>query len=332
MTQARGRTVGGTIAAGLELLFRNPMIFLILSLPQAVSRTGQYPFADYYDALDQINRFVLPRPTPPQYPTNWDGADFSQHPSWVPIAPVATGPSLDTIAGSAIIGTVSVIFFVLLVTALYVFHYATVCVATRESELGARPDLWQVYRASFENLPALIWANILVTLVVLPGVVLAVGFYAIGARLGVPMLTGIFAGVVGTIWVLHVSIRFVFVTPVVLFEQYRGSAALRRSSELSDGSWMRIFGIFAGDVLLFGLTIAILYEATRTVGPMFGYYQLMPWDQYSWIPASGAIIGMGLLTALVALWARQIVPITMMLFYSDITGGSVQIETRGSAP
>jgi len=153
------------------------------------------------------------------------------------------------LSGLGIVWLIGMIMFVL-ATALV---YAAVPVVLQEAVLGRPTTLSAVWRRAWPRVPALLGTVLLMALVVMvPVLLLTVGLFAL--VIGVMATSDsssaplwVMLGFLGVLATLPLGtwlwVKFSLAPAVVIFEEQRPIAALRRSSQLVRGDWWRVFGI-----------------------------------------------------------------------------------------
>ena len=145
--------------------------------------------------------------------------------------------------------------------------------AVASDSAGSSITFEDSYRFGLSRLGPILVVGLLVGIAVIvsviPGILIA---------LGVPVL-GILVAIVAGFWV---GLRLAFSMPVLVIENKRGSAALRRSWELVRGLWWQVFGVLIIAGLLSGIVSGILAAPfgsnwfLRSIGAMIGSIVTVP--------------------------------------------------------
>ncbi|MFC1442014.1 hypothetical protein ABUW04_27545 [Streptacidiphilus sp. N1-10] len=235
----------------------------------------------------------------------------------------STGQGL-TMAG---FGGGAVLIIALGALACYLVGSTTSTAVLRHAVLGQKVTVRQVWRESRPHL----W-RVLAVCLLLAGGVLAVLVVAVGlaAGIGAAAQSGAaFGATLLLFWlpamvaVLYVTVRLVLVIPVVVLENQRPVAALRRAWKLNGGAWWRSLGI----PYLVSLVGSVVGQLILIPAVVIG--SLPVFDQLSRTPDTAATphIGFGAVAffyltaavggALVTVLAMPLTPLTNGLLYLD---------------
>ncbi|MFE0458626.1 hypothetical protein ACFW1A_05100 [Kitasatospora sp. NPDC058965] len=127
----------------------------------------------------------------------------------------------------------------------------------------------------------------------------------------------------GTAGALHVGVRLLLAVPVLVLEEQRPVAAVRRAWRLNEGAWWRTLGISYA-VTLIGDAVARSVTTTLAAGVL----QLLPQDALdggsdvsaSWLSGSGVLVlavGCAAVLALLSVARAPLAPLTSGLLYLD---------------
>jgi hypothetical protein len=182
--------------------------------------------------------------------------------------------------------TTSILYFVVLTP----FLTAAVVRAAADAYQGLEVSVSRAYRAALPRTHSILWVTILTALAVLAISSPVIALALLSAATGEEALVGlaVVLGVVAVVPATMVVIRFLFGAAVVVVDDQRGSAALRRSWRLVRGLSWKVFGamILTGLlVLAFMLVLqlvffGIFFATGGTLTPAF----------YVWVAAVTVVI------------------------------------------
>ena len=211
--------------------------------------------------------------------------------------------------------------------ACYLVCSTTSTAVLRHAALGRKVTVRQVWRESRPHL----WRVLAVCLLLggggLAAMVVAVGLAAaIGAA---AQSGGAFAGTLLLFWlpamvaVMYVTVRLVLVIPVVVLENQRPVAALRRAWKLNEGAWWRSFGIPYLVGLVGSVAGQLILLPAVVIGslPLFDQISRTSDNATSMQIDFGAVaffyLATGLGAALVMVLVLPLTPLTNGLLYLD---------------
>lgn len=155
---------------------------------------------------------------------------------------------------------------------------ASLVTVIAQAAAGRRPNFGLALREGFRRLMAILWVTVLLFLAILvlliPAIAagIAVALNPTSVGLGILYLLVLLASFVP---IYFVVIRFLFAASIVVVEQHRGVAALRRSWELVRGLGWKVFGNFLlislvaggiifGIVLIGGIVLSVALFASAS--------------------------------------------------------------------
>ncbi len=259
---------------------------------------------------------------------------------------------------AAVLVPLGVAFGVLMLLGMIVFLLATAVVQAaapvvlQEAVLGRPVTFGQVWRRAWSRVWSVIGTVLLTWLIlIVPMVLLAaafVGLIVYTATLGdqdgfVPLIVagllgGLLLGPVAT-WLY---VRFSLAPTVVVFEQQRPMAALRRSTVLVRGNWWRVFGIGLLAYVMAGVIGYMIQMPFQMIGMLPGLFD--PADLGA-EPSGGEVLAlfgglmlMSFVSQLVSqLFTSVFPPLVIGLLYVDLRMrtenlGPVLAQAAGTAP
>ena len=219
-----------------------------------------------------------------------------------------------------------------LVTALGALACYLVCSTTctavlRHAALGQKVTVRQIWRESRPHLWRVLQVCLLLTLGSMVTMVVAVG---LAAGIGAAAQSGAaFAGSLLLFWlpamlaVLYVTVRLVLVVPVVVLENQRPVAALRRAWKLNEGAWWRSLGIpylvglvgsVAGQLILLP---AVVIGALPLIGQLSRTPDTATTAQIDFGAVAFFYLATGIGVAVVTVLVLPLTPLTNGLLYLD---------------
>jgi hypothetical protein len=206
-----------------------------------------------------------------------------------------TAPPTDETAVQLLV--VTLIFLLIQFLIVQPFLVAAVTRAAADAYLGERVSVGRTYRYALSRLLAILWITILTLIVTLLGFILLI-------------IPGIIA-----------FVRLALTAPVLIVEDVRGTGALRRSWNLTRGSFWRLLGVLILATLIAAVASLIITIPAEVVAVVIG--------PDGW-PVSA--LGSVLATVLVTPFSTLIV----VLFYFDMRirkeGFDIEVMARELAP
>ncbi len=164
-----------------------------------------------------------------------------------------TGDSAAVLGGTAI-----ELVLGLLISALAI---ATLFRIIANAYLGQPVDWRSALRAGLTRMLSALWISVIIALVavvVVAVVVLLIVVAARGASPGLAVLVGFVLGVPAVGFLIWFTVGARLATPVLMLENVRGTAAVRRGLRLVRGTWWSVFGtLFLMDILV-GIASGVL--------------------------------------------------------------------------
>ncbi|MHA6761038.1 DUF7544 domain-containing protein [Streptacidiphilus sp. PAMC 29251] len=237
-------------------------------------------------------------------------------------------PSNSQIAQLLTFGGLAFLLAALMFFSCYVVA-STVCTTVlRHAVLGEKVTTRQVWAESLPHLWRVAGDNLLLGLASMLSIAVPIALAAgVGAVTGSAAAFGLLALLVfpGLGFAVYVSVRLVLVAPVLVLENERPIAALRRAWRLNEGAWWRSLGIpylvnligsFAGQVILIPFAIVAVLAGMTTM-PTGSTYQDGTDPTFPLGSIMVFYLVMSVAIAVVNLLTTPLAPLTNGLLYMD---------------
>ena len=235
-------------------------------------------------------------------------------------------PSDGLITQLVVLGGLALLVAVLCLFACYVVGSTASTGVLRHAVLGAPVTVRQAWSEARPHLGRVAWVALLLMAGTVLGVALALGI-AIAVGLSTNGPAGLLIGLLVIPlagFAVYVQVRLVLVTPVLVLEQDRALAALRRAWRLNQGAWWRSLGIPYLVNLIGSLVSQVVFVPISAVGG--GVLGLtVPTDTSDGDPnfPLGSLLVFGLLT-----WVAVAIVLVLTLPLTPLTNGLLYIDRR----
>jgi hypothetical protein len=126
--------------------------------------------------------------------------------------------------------------------------------------LGRKVSMGEAWRLASPRLPALLGLTLLTFVIIAApvGVVIVLVLVLATVSLGGALAAGVLCGIAAFVVVLWLAVKLSLAPSAVVLERQGVGGALRRSWQLTRGSWWRLFGIYLLTGLIVGFAAVVL--------------------------------------------------------------------------